>query len=59
MVLELFFKLDCASWGTKTTREFQLTAAISAISGKDVIVRAACGLGKTLAMILPGLLPLY
>ena len=49
-----------AVWATSGKRivpnNFQLTAAISLISGQDTLVDAGTGYGKTLCMIIPCLL---
>ncbi|KLO05405.1 P-loop containing nucleoside triphosphate hydrolase protein [Schizopora paradoxa] len=48
--------LDKISQGKKAPRGFQLKAMLSAVAGRDCIVRAATGSGKTLAMMLAHLL---
>lgn len=52
LALELFVLIDHASRGERSPRLFQVEAAISIIRGKDTIVRAGTGSGKTLVMIL-------
>lgn len=56
LVVQAFMKLDHLTQGAKTPREFQLRTLLALHSGKDVIVHAGTGYGKTLAMILPMLL---
>ncbi|KAG6848143.1 hypothetical protein H0H93_002999 [Arthromyces matolae] len=56
VLLDIFFVLDRASRGTLTPRRFQIQAAIAIQKGRDILVRAGTGYGKTLAMILPALL---
>ncbi|KAF5372939.1 hypothetical protein D9758_001544 [Tetrapyrgos nigripes] len=57
-VLWCFFELDRASQGQKAPKRMQLEAVIAVESGKDATVRAACGSGKTIAMVLIVLLNL-
>ncbi|KAG1898297.1 uncharacterized protein F5891DRAFT_931320, partial [Suillus fuscotomentosus] len=52
-VLEAFAHLDFVSKGTKIPKLFQLKALISLLAGRNVVLRAATGSGKTLCMILP------
>ncbi len=52
LAVELFLLLDRASQGQKSPRVFQLEAAIAIIRGRDTIVRAGTGYGKTLIMVL-------
>lgn len=56
IVLDAFFYLDIASKGTELPRDFQLQATIAILNGKDLILRAGTGYGKTLAMVVPALL---
>jgi ATP-dependent helicase YprA (DUF1998 family) len=44
------------SHGAEVPREFQITAALAAISGQDTVLKAGTGSGKTLAMAIPMLL---
>lgn len=55
-VLEAFVHLDFISKGTKHPKLFQLKALVSLLAGRNVILRAATGSGKTLCMVLPLLL---
>ncbi|KAG1854526.1 hypothetical protein F4604DRAFT_1533388, partial [Suillus subluteus] len=55
-VLEAFAHLDFVSKGTKHPKLFQLKTLVSLLAGRNVILRAATGSGKTLCMILPLLL---
>ncbi|EIW79388.1 hypothetical protein CONPUDRAFT_156065 [Coniophora puteana RWD-64-598 SS2] len=54
---EVIFKatkwFDTRYSGERTLRQFQLEALVNVLAGKNVIVRAGTGYGKTLAMILP------
>ncbi|KIK31919.1 hypothetical protein CY34DRAFT_19446 [Suillus luteus UH-Slu-Lm8-n1] len=47
-VLEAFAHLDFVSKGTKHPKLFQLKALVSLLAGRNVILRAATGSGKTL-----------
>ena len=42
--------------GNKIPREFQLEATLALLAGKDSLIHAATGSGKTLCMVLPALL---
>ncbi|KAG1758881.1 hypothetical protein EDD22DRAFT_783319 [Suillus occidentalis] len=55
-VLEAFAHIDFVSKGTKHLKLFQFKALISLLAGRNVILRAATGSGKTLCMVLPLLL---
>lgn len=52
LALELFLLLDIASKGKRSPRMFQLEGAVSILQGKDTLVRAGTGYGKTLIMTL-------
>ena len=56
IILDAFFELDRASRGQQTPRDIQLQAALAICSGKDFLLHAGTGYGKTLAMIIPALL---
>lgn len=51
-----FVVLDRASAGRLYPRKLQLQAVIAVCSGKDLVMRAATGAGKTLMMVIPALL---
>ena len=42
--------------GKKIPREFQLEAVLALLSGRDSLIDAGTGSGKTLCMVLPALL---
>jgi superfamily II DNA helicase RecQ len=42
--------------GTKIPRQFQLEATLALTAGRDCLIHAATGSGKTLCMVLPALL---
>ena len=48
--------LSTVTEGKKIPREFQLNAALALLAGKDCLIDAGTGSGKTLCMILPALL---
>ena len=48
--------LSTVTKGEKVPREFQLKAVLALFSGKDCLIDAGTGFGKTLCMILPALL---
>src|SRR6266403_1799102 len=48
--------LSMVTNGKKIPREFQLDAVLALLSGKDTLIDAGTGSGKTLCMILPALL---
>jgi ATP-dependent DNA helicase RecQ len=56
LVYRAFLQLDELSEGLKTPRSLQLQCLLALKDGKDVVVRAGTGYGKTIAMILPILL---
>ncbi|KAG2054205.1 hypothetical protein BDR06DRAFT_1007878 [Suillus hirtellus] len=55
-IVDSFARLDFLTEGTKQPKPFQLECLISLLASRHVVVRAATGAGKTLAMILPLLL---
>ncbi|KAG2155301.1 uncharacterized protein EDB93DRAFT_1264911 [Suillus bovinus] len=55
-IVDSFSRLDFLAKGTKQPKLFQLKCLISLLASRHVVVRAATGAGKTLAMILPLLL---
>jgi len=48
--------LYVASKGTKVPRIFQLEATLALLAGRDCLINAGTGSGKTLCMVLPALL---
>jgi ATP-dependent helicase YprA (DUF1998 family) len=52
-VLLAFFRLDYLTDGKKSPRLFQIEAMLAVLGGRDLIVRAGTGYGKTLCMVLP------
>jgi ATP-dependent helicase YprA (DUF1998 family) len=48
--------LYAATEGKKIPREFQLEATLALLAGRDCLVNAGTGSGKTLCMVLPALL---
>lgn len=48
--------LSTVTEGKKIPREFQLNAVLALLAGKDCLIDAGTGSGKTLCMILPALL---
>jgi hypothetical protein len=56
LVFQAFLRLDDLSEGLNAPRILQLLCLLALKAGKDGIVRAGTGYGKTLAMILPMLL---
>lgn len=48
--------LSTVTKGKKIPREFQLNAVLALLAGKDCLIDAGTGSGKTLCMILPALL---
>jgi ATP-dependent helicase YprA (DUF1998 family) len=48
--------LSAITGGTKIPREFQLEATLALLTGRDCLIHAATGSGKTLCMVLPALL---
>ena len=56
LVYRAFLPLDDLSEGLKAPRMLQLLCLLALKKGKDIVVRAGTGYGKTLAMILPMLL---
>ncbi|KAG1756150.1 hypothetical protein EDD22DRAFT_827858 [Suillus occidentalis] len=55
-IVDSFARLDFLTEGTKQPKLFQLKCLMSLLASRHVVVRAATGAGKTLAMILPLLL---
>jgi ATP-dependent helicase YprA (DUF1998 family) len=53
IVFEAFFRLDYLSRGLKVPRPFQLDFTLALRDGRDVVLRAGTGYGKTIAMVLP------
>jgi ATP-dependent helicase YprA (DUF1998 family) len=53
IVFEAFFRLDYLSNGFKIPRPFQLDFTLALREGRDVVLRAGTGYGKTIAMVLP------
>lgn len=51
-----FYIMDKKTNGLKLPREFQMRAALEILRGKNIVVRAGTGAGKTIAMALPMLL---
>ena len=56
LVVAASVSLDAVSRGKKAPRLFQLKVMLSAVAGRDCVVRAATGSGKTLAMMLAHLI---
>ena len=56
LVFNAFLMLDELSEGLKVPQSLQLLCLLALKKGKDVVIRAGTGYGKTLAMILPILL---
>lgn len=52
-VMEAFYRLDYLTLGQKAPRLFQIQAMLAVLGGRDLIVRAGTGYGKTLCMVLP------
>lgn len=52
-VVQAFTFLDVFSCGAKHPRLFQMQATLDILAGKNVLVRAGTGYGKTMAMVLP------
>ena len=48
--------LYTATKGKKVPREFQLESTLALLAGKDCLINAGTGSGKTLCMVLPALL---
>jgi superfamily II DNA helicase RecQ len=48
--------LSTVTRGKKTPRQFQLEATLGLLAGRDCLIHAATGSGKTLCMVLPALL---
>ncbi|KAG2155014.1 uncharacterized protein EDB93DRAFT_1043687, partial [Suillus bovinus] len=55
-IVDSFTRLDFLAKGTKQPKLFQLKCLVSLLASRHVVVRAATGAGKTLAMILLPLL---
>ena len=53
IVFEAFFRLDYLSQGLKVPRPFQLDFTLALRDGRDVVLRAGTGYGKTITMVLP------
>jgi ATP-dependent helicase YprA (DUF1998 family) len=56
IVYKCYLLLYAVTNGKKLPRQFQLEATLALLAGKDSLIHAATGSGKTLCMVLPALL---